>query len=207
MGSFHPTKLRPGDYRDILAAKFEIKNTETYNMKDLYRFMVEYLIDNNWVAADDGGKCPEIFYHEQRIKPERRNHLMWWRIVKLMDGGGKRSRYYQCFLRIDFEAVAVKDTQVMHGNKKFKTHKGAMVVRIESWLQLDFRNEWEKHPILKHFQKYFIKRFYMKDWKRQKEDLYKETYDLGNFIKKYFTYTTTKEIGRSFHPETGAADY
>ena len=40
-------------------------------------------------------------------------------------------------------------------NRKEKMHKGDHQLIITAILETDYRKEWEKHPLLKHFQKVF----------------------------------------------------
>ena len=56
-----------------------------------------------------------------------------------------------------------------------------------AYLEYDVDEKWSKHPFLKRFNQIFPKRIFRKElYEQQKLALYRETYTLQAFIKKWF---------------------
>jgi hypothetical protein len=117
----------------------------------------------------------------------------------------KDSTYYRYFLKIDFLTINMKSIEVMHQGYKMKTDRGDITIWIESWLQLDYKDEWKDATFLKSkfIQNLFRNRIYKEQIESHKVDLYKITYRLQNTIKQYLKLKTLYEMPRPFHPEKG----
>jgi hypothetical protein len=190
--------LRPGDQRDILAAKFEVTNKEVFHLKNLYKLVHEWLEIERWETIDNTGEVENLYW--ERVKPDgAKEHHIWWRCQKIPEN----NRYYRYFLKIDFQTLAIKDIEIMFQGHKMETNKGEITFRIEAWLQLDFRNEWQDHWFLKHFDKIFRERVYKKQKDSYKNDLYNEAYMLQHAIKQYLKLKTPFERPRLFREEKG----
>jgi hypothetical protein len=193
-------KLRPGDDRDILATKFEIENEEVFHLKNLYKLIYEWLDEEGFKAVD--GKADdkiESLYRDTTTGDGAKEHLIWWRSVQVP----RDNNYYRYFLKIDWQTLYIKSIEIMHKGQKFKTNKGDVIIRIEAWLQLDYRDKWKNHPFLRIFDRWFRERFYLEKIKSYKHDLYLTTFRLHQTIKQYLQLKAPVDWGRPFHPEKG----
>jgi len=190
--------------KDILVAKIYVENEETFHMKNLYKLIYEWLMEEGFTdiygdVVGDGN--PETFYMERILGTGAKEHRIRWRCLM----NPKGSTYYRYFLKIDYTTINMKSIEVMHQGYKMKTDRGDVIINLEAWLQLDYKNEWDKTPFLnrKFIQKVFRNRIYKEQVESYKVDLYKMTYRLQNTIKQYLKLKTLYEMPKPFHPEKG----
>lgn len=199
MFTFSPSK----DKYDFLVARLEIENEETFHLKNLYKMIHDWLIEEGFKTIyydiDPADENPEIFYLERILGTGAKEHRIWWRCIKTPG----KSKYYRYFMRINFLTLNMKSIEVMHQGHKMKTDRGDCVITIEAWLQLDYNKEWRDHSFLKHFDNYFRRRVYKAQVESYKIDLYKASYRLQNVIKQYLKLKTLYEMPKPFHPEKG----
>jgi hypothetical protein len=192
----------PGDdVHNIKVDYVEIENEEVFHMKNLYKLIHDWLIEEGYrtIYDDPGDENPEVFYLEKRMPGEAKEHRIWWRCIRTP----QKSQYYRYFLKIDFMTLNMKSIEVTHQGHKMKTDRGDCIIRIWAYLQVDYKKEWRDHSVLKHFHKMFMKRVYKAQIESYKIDLYKTTYRLQNIIKQYLKLKTLYEMPKPFHPEKG----
>ena len=187
-----------GSPPDVRAAEFEIEYEDVFHLKNLYKRIYDWFISEGWRAADTGEpKDFEVLYSD-RTRGEATEHHMWWRAYK------DQSRFIRYFLKVDIQTLNMRKTEVIHKGHKFGTNRGDVIIRVVSYVQIDYNNEWEKHPVLKYFKDIFRRRMYLDNIQKEKRDLYLSTYRLHTTIKQYLQFKpTTQDWGRSFHPEKG----
>jgi len=189
--------LRQGDERDVLVAKFEVEFEETFHFKNLYKLIKEWL-DVEQFEDIDGGQ-PEHLYFERVTATGSKEYHIWWRTMLIP----YKNSYYRYFLKIDYQGLNMKSSEVMQQGMKFKTDKGDLIIRVDAWLQLDYNNQWKDHPILKHFDSWYRRRIYKNKIELLKVDFYKIAYRLNNTIKQYLKLKTSYDMPKPFHPEKG----
>ena len=192
-------KLRPGDERDILATRFEIEHEEVFHLKNLYKLMYQWLDDEGFVSVDTGDDKIESLYLDQTYSSGDKEHQIWWRAVQVP----RDNNYYRYFLKIDWQTLYMKKIEIMHKGQKFTTNKGDVILRIEGWLQLDYQDKWKKSPLLRLFDEWFRRRFYLEKVKSYRHDLYLTTFRLHQTIKQYLELKAPVDWGRPFHPIRG----
>jgi hypothetical protein len=193
-------KLRPGNSLDKPVAKFEIEHEEVFHMKNLYKRIHEWLEDEGFVSTDAGDDKIETLYWERGFPDGSAvEHHIWWRAVNVP----KSNKYYRYFLKINYQTLKMKKIEIMHKGQKFSTNKGDVILRIESWLQLDYNDNWKKTSITRRFERWFTERFYKENIESYKRDLYRLSYRLHTAIKQYLELKMTDDWGRPFHPERG----
>ncbi|MBN2142079.1 hypothetical protein JW711_01995 [Candidatus Woesearchaeota archaeon] len=200
MGDF-PVFLRPGDDRDILACKFEIEHEDVFHLKNLYKRIYDWMVEEGWAATDGGDKNYETLYWERERPGGIKEHHIWWRAWMTPQGNS----YYRYFLKLDYQTLVMKKSEVMSQGMKFSTNKGDVIIRIEAWLQLDYQNKWGK-SFLGRWDQWFRKRYYLDNVLKYKQDLYSDIYRLHTMIKQYLQLKPIKaDWGRPFHPTRGVA--
>ncbi|MBU1198580.1 MAG: hypothetical protein KKF46_02665 [Nanoarchaeota archaeon] len=196
-------RLRPEEVgkREFNVAKFEVDHEEVMHLKNLYKLVHAWLVDEGFSAADGkpGDDKFETLYLERINQAGMKENHIWWRAVMIPRG----NRYYRYFLKIDWQILAMKTVEIMHKGQKFKTNKGEIIMRVEAWLQLDYRNEWEKSGLLSRLEMWFRERHYLKEIKSYKKDLYKTAYRLHSTIKQFMNLKMPVPWGKSFHAEKG----
>jgi hypothetical protein len=202
-----PVQLRlegAGKDKEILVADFEIEYEDVFHLKNLYKRMYEFLVDEGWLAADsaDGDAIYETLYWERQKPNESQEHHIWWRAYRLPEG----SPYIAYFLKIDYQTLNMKKLEIMHKGQKFGTNKGDVILRVRSYLLLDYNNQFEKKKssILGYLDPWFRKRMYLGEIKMFKKDCYAATYRFHTMIKQYLQFKPiVADWGRPFHPERG----
>jgi len=192
-------KLRPGDHRDILATKFEIEHEEVFHLKNLYKLVHEWLEDEGFEAVDTGDDKIETLYLDRTKADGSKEHHIWWRCIQVPRG----NNYYRYFLKIDWQTLNMRKIEIMHKGHKFKTNKGDVIIRVEAWLQLDYKEKWMKNPLLRIFERWFRERFYLENIKKYRDDLYLTAFRLHQTVKQYLELKAPTDWGRPFHPVRG----
>lgn len=194
-----------GDDYNILVAKYEIENEETFHMKNLYKLIHDWLDEEGfkdiYYSAEN---IPEIFYLERILGSGSKEHRIWWRSLK----NPQKSKYYRYFIKINFMTLNMKSMEVMHQGHKMKTDRGDCVIRIWAYLQLDYNRDWHGEGMRpsgykKFLDKLFRNRIYKAQIEAYKVDLYKVAYRLQSVIKQYLQLKTLYEMPRPFQPEKG----
>jgi hypothetical protein len=161
--------------------------------------MYEWLVDEGFVSVDTGDDKIESLYIDHTYANGEKEHQIWWRAVQVP----RDNNYYRYFLKIDWQTLYMKKIEIMHKGQKFSTNKGDVILRIEGWLQLDYKDKWKKSPLLRIFDEWFRRRFYLEKVKSYRHDLYLTTFRLHQTIKQYLELKAPVDWGRPFHPVRG----
>jgi len=193
--------LRKGgkDPRDILCAAFEIENEQTFHLKELYKYIHDFMYKDEDFVSYWGDDKPEILYFEKQHPNGLREHHVWWRLYKYPEG----NKYLRYLFKIDFQTLAMGKKEVIKNGQKFKMDKGDIIIRIQAYLQLDYNDDWQKHWLLKNFDHLFRNRIYRQQIHYQREELYKKAYYIQNKIKQYLQLAMPEKIEASFQPAKG----
>lgn len=188
----------------IQAANFTVKFKDTFNLKEFYRAMHEWLLEYEWSSVDSKGKIEkgetwETLYLERQGLEGDKEMWWWWRLEKIPTDNS----YYKYILDIDYHILYILPAEVMRDGKKLKVNKGEVEVKVWAYVQFDMEGEWSKHPFLKSFNSIFPKRIYKQElYEDHKLELYREAYILQAFMKKWFklkSFLPYEEITQ-FHP-------
>lgn len=188
-----------GDEYNILVSQLEIENEDTFHMKNLYKLIHDWLVEEGFSTIFGGDDHYETFYLERLNANGAKEHRIWWRCLRTP----QNSKYYRYYIKLDFMTINMKSIEVMHQGNKMKTDRGDCVIRIWAYLQLDYDKSWRKSPFMMRFDKLFRNRIYKAQVESYKIDLYKTSYRLQNIIKQYLKLKTLYEMPRPFHPERG----
>lgn len=197
-------KFEGDETHDILVARLEIENEETFHLKNLYKLIHDWLAEEGFKDIYGSDDNPEIFYLEKILGTGAKEHRIWWRVYRTP----QKSHYYRYFMKINFLTLNMKSIEVMHQGHKMRTDRGDLIINIESYLQLDYNRKWRgkpgaPKPFIMRFDKLFRNRIYKAQIESYKIDLYKTTYRLQNVIKQYLKLKTIYEMPKPFYPEKG----
>ena len=179
--------------RNIKAASFRVKFREQFNLKAIYVFMHEWLVQEEWATRNDS-EFPETFFG-QNESALGGTEVWWnWRFTKPPGAGttGPNS-YYQWRLNINGHVVLLREVEVVKNGRKIKTNWGEIEVIIDSKVETDYNNKWRKHSILKHFEDLFRSRIFKAELLKSRDELYRETYRLQTAIKDHLDMMKSSE--------------
>src|SRR3989338_7600783 len=109
-------KFEGENEHNILVAKYEVENEETFHMKNLYKLIHDWLSEEGFKDIYGDDENPEIFYLEKMLGSGSKEHRIWWRVIK----SPQSSQYYRYFLKINFLTLNMKSIEVMHQGHKMR---------------------------------------------------------------------------------------
>jgi len=185
--------------KEIKITNFRVKYKDIFDLKQLYDDMHLWLEEYGWTDLEDGMDHYETLYLEKIDSGGFKELWMKWSPQKVPHGND----YYRFWIDINFHCIAIKSTEIVKGGHKLKVHKGEVEIMSQSIMELDYKDKWSKHWILKYFQKIFPERIYRKEiYEQHKKEFYRETYEFQNFIKRWMKLKRhlPYEETKSFHP-------
>ncbi|RJQ18174.1 hypothetical protein C4573_00440 [Candidatus Woesearchaeota archaeon] len=185
--------------KDILVGKLELEHEQAFHLKELYIFIYRYLLEDENFNSYQKDENPEILYYERTDAQQNNHYHIWWRFYKYP----YNSKYLRYYLKIDFQGIRIGQKEVIKNGQKFKVQSGDLIIRIEAWLQLDYKDEWQNHWLLKSFDELFRSKIYRQQIESHKIELYKIMYKLQNEIKNFWKLKTLKEMPNPWQPEKG----
>ena len=194
--------LRPEDDRDILAASFETEYEEVHNLKNFYKRVYEMLEDEGWKSADSNGKDAnfETLYFDKTTQDGAQFHHIWWRAIKIPE----KNSYYRYFMKVDFQTLYMKKHELVIKGQKISSFKGSTIMRVSSYLQLDYDDKFKNSSFINKLERKFRKRIYFAEVEKAKRDLYLGTYRFHTLVKQFMGMKPIiADWGRPFHPERG----
>lgn len=167
----------------IQAARYRVKYKDVFDMKKFYEDLHEWLKERQWVDLEDKSDHYETFYLEKVDMGGSKEIWIKWRPQKVPE----KNSYYRYWMDFDFHLVGLGKVEIVAEGKKLKVNKGEVELYVTAYMDLDYQGEWSSHPILKFFNKLFPERIFRKDlFEDHKKELYREAYELQNFIKQWF---------------------
>ena len=100
------------------------------------------------------------------------------------------SSYYMYVMDVDIKVILLRDVEVMHQGKKFKTNWGQPEIKIWARLVGDYNHHWRNHWFLKNINLLFHRRIFKSDMDMHKMDFYRDAYRFQEAIKTYLKLKT-----------------
>jgi len=163
----------------IEAATFRLKNKDYFHMKNLYVMLHEWMVEEGFGSESDA-EFPETLYLHRETQTAGNELWIWWRFEKNIG-----SSYYKYMLDLDYHLILLRDAEVMHQGKKFKTNWGEVEIKIWAKLLLDHEGKWKKNAFLKNIDKVFHQRLFKNELEAHRIDLYRYAYRIQEAIKTY----------------------
>jgi hypothetical protein len=173
--------------------KYELEYEDVFHLKNLYAGLYNWLEGEGWSSAD-GGEAEQLYFEIKQPNGGAFHHI-WWRFSKDVH------KYYRLFLKIDFQTINMQQVEVMWKDKKTKTNKGDLIIRVQLTIQWDPNNLIADHWILKHFENYLRNKLFEKDLKAVKGIAEGDGNDLRDWIKQYLQLTGSQNNQKSFENE------
>jgi hypothetical protein len=165
---------------DKEAAKWELELEGVHDFKELYKHMHDWWQDLGYIDVTEFDDKWENFYFERQMAGDKKEHWIWWRLKK------EKTNFFRFYVIFNVQTLNMTKVDVMGPRgKKLSSFKVDTIVRCQSYLQIDKDNLWVKHPILKHFYRWFRHRAYLTKIKLYRRELYDDSYLINTWIKQY----------------------
>lgn len=178
--------------------EFRIKYKDVFHLKNLYVMIHEYLVEEGFLdkdqtaSNDEGHRYAETLYMEKFIQKGihagGKEMWVWWRTIKQPET--KYSGYYRYLLDFDFHVVYMRDEEIVHHGKKMKIQWGEIEFFIRPKIEADYKGEWERHWLLKHFHKLYYGRLIKYEFEKREKELWREAYRFQGKIKQFLNLRT-----------------
>ena len=185
------------EYKEV--TKYSVKYLEVFVLKDLYRRMYEWLVENGYATRSDAD-FPEKYYLDRGGAAGKEVWFRWRTKKNPLPG---KQQFWRFDINVDCHVLGLKDVELVVQNKKFKANKGEVEVVVAANLIMDASGDWSKNTLLKPFRSLYFKRALAKKKDMLEKELYKDAFDFRDIITDYFklkSYIPTKIAGLEFAP-------
>jgi len=181
---------------------FSLNYKHVFSLEFLYKRLHEWLIEEGYTTAKDD-KWIEKLYLERVSANDMKQIWIWWRTQK----NYAYNPFYTFYLNVDFHALGLGETEIIHEGTKVKTNKGEIEVFITAWMVLDADDKWDKNFFLKSkmIQNFFLNRIYKSQIEQAEDELIRDCSRLLGAVKQYFQLESwlPEYAGKPFHPAKG----
>lgn len=181
-------------------ANFEIEHEDVLHLKNLYKLVHNWLMTYGFKSIEDNDDKIETLYFEKVGGNGNKEHHIWWRTHHIPDG----SKYFKYYLKFDFQTLNMGKKETTYKGQKLKSNVGDVIMRCTSYLIIDYKKLWRKHPLLKYFYRYFLIYIYKDQIEYYKTDLWIRTYKLHDVIKQYLNLKTPEAMPEYFYDQATA---
>lgn len=164
--------------KKIKVGNFIVKYTDIFHLKELYKWMREWLVYEGWVTRTDED-FPETFYNQNEAGEGGTEMLIFWKLKK------DWNEFFTWRMDIKFHVLFLKSIEVIQDGKKFKTNDGEVELSFDCFIETDPKDKWKKHPLLNQFLDLFRDRYMKENIEKQKDYFRREAYRLQEAVKEY----------------------
>jgi hypothetical protein len=165
-------------------------------IKPLYETLKDWFMEHDYKDPYGGESYLETLYYVDESQYGH-NYWIWWRAFKNINS------QIRFALNFDMLGLAVEDVQVVWQGKKYKAQNGEFTFYINARVEVDYKNQWEKTPIIKPFIEIMLKRVLKKDLEAYKRILERDMRELHAFIRTYYMAPQFIKEKESYHPLRG----
>ncbi len=149
-----------------------------FHFKYLYMSSYDWVTEYGWKSMTGDDKY-ETMYAEEHDPGPIRKIWIWWRMQK--DAGNS---YYRNFMNVNFLGFGIKNIEIVKDGKKVKCQTGELNIIIRPWIEIDYKDKWANHPILRNFKPLYEKRIIKNSIQGRGAALLKEAYLFHGMLKK-----------------------
>ena len=174
----------------------EIKITydDIFHLKNLYKMVYEWLSEEGFIAQDGDNDFYEDFYLEKHHAGGI-DYWFHWNMYKQINN------YYRYKMTVKFQTIALNKVKIKYEGKELGMYKGEITIFINAEVETDWKGQWEKHWLLKHFKAGYDKIIYYHELNNmQWMNLYRGVYRLQAIIKGYLNLRALGPTHGLFHP-------
>jgi hypothetical protein len=127
--------------------KEKLKHKSFFNYTDLYNFSYNWLKNEQYLVSEDE--------YLEKLTSAKEIQIKWKAMRKVSD-------YYRFIIKVKWHILGMTDVEAEDASgKKTKTNKGDLTMEFEAFLERDYENNWDKHPLWKMmraiYDKYIIR--------------------------------------------------
>jgi len=119
----------------------KIVHAGIFDFKEMYRFMYEWFRDFSYLILEKK--------YSEKIKADGKEVEYEWLCLR------KISEDYRFRIKIVTRIIKMVTVEVQEGGVKFNRDKGEIEIKFWSYIERDWQNRWDQHPITK-----FLRGFY-----------------------------------------------
>ena len=169
--------------RKVYITEFRVKYKDFFDLKKFYEDLHDWLKEHDFTDVQDKMDHYEVLFLEKIDTASYKEQWIRWRPQKVPLG----SSYYRFWIDFDYHNVGIGKADIVKQGKKFKVNKGEIELSVKVWMELDYKEMFVDHPILKFFHKLFTERIFRRDlFEDHKKEIYRESREMENWIKHWF---------------------
>jgi len=159
--------------------KARIKQRGLFDFKDIYEFLYDYLMDENY----------DIFERKyvEKVKGQSKDVEIQWEVFKEV------SDYFQFVITLDWVILGMKSIEVERDGKKIMMDTGMIEIRFKADLVKDYESRWENHPFWLFLRGIYDKYIIRTRIEEYEEKLLGEIFELMKQTKSLLAIETTSE--------------
>ena len=165
--------MHPDADRISIASGLKVKYRGGFDLGDFYKKIKIWLETEGY--GDENKNFKEAKYIEA-IKPFGKNIDIKWIAEKNI------SDYFSIYFTVVFRIIGLQDTEVPYENKKIKSNKGEIEVRLSADLITNRQGKWSRNSFMKNIYEKVIIDKRIEEYKLQ---TYKKIYSLHDELKMY----------------------
>lgn len=179
--------------------KFEIEIEYVHNLKELYKRLYFWLDDNGWKDVWGASNYEVRYWQRDLPGGGMSEHHIWWRAWRHPGSLNYDQKLFKQFFKIDYQTIAASRKEVMHKGQKWKLDQSNTILRVESYLVIDWDKEWEK-GLLGRMKEPFKQWLYKDKIVEQENAVFGATVELQNKIKDFLELTKDEEQEANIYP-------
>ncbi|MBR9690982.1 hypothetical protein GOV08_04835 [Candidatus Woesearchaeota archaeon] len=203
--------LRPKYISDkgIEFYRFRLKSEKIFHMKNFYRFLYQYMMEEGFRAADDldpgeSDMFPETYYEEWHFPQGHMERRMWWRLVFNPELHSRATTRYRYYVDLNFRNLNLTNVEAVVDGRRAKVQSGEVEIVVRAYLKI-FWDEIREHKILRYFDWFFRKRWYKDTMFGYRDDLRNRMRKLQDAVKDFMHMATYDDNQKVFHLKRGYA--
>jgi len=153
-------------------AKTLVKPKGIFDWKDFYKFLYELMQAQGYVITED-------HYNQKETKNGKEIEVQW-----------NCSQFIDDYTRFDVQLLlkvfGLVDVQIERGGQKKDMNQGEIEVWITGFITTDYKNQWEKQPILKFLKGVYDRYLYRSRYEELQAKMWEHVYLIENEVKAYF---------------------
>lgn len=186
--------------------KFEFRAIKVFNMRNFYRFMYWYLLEEGWRAAEDetdNDENWETFFEEWRAPDGTLQRRIWWRVLFNPESHSRGTSRYRYYMDITYKNLFLKNTETVVSGRKVSAQEGELTVNVTGYVKI-YDSDVKAHPLIGNvLYQFFRRRWYKLIFEGYRDDIRIRIRSLNDAMKDFFNMATYQEDQKNFHLERG----
>ncbi len=153
-------------------ASVTLKQKSIFDMGDYYKFLYQLITSLGYIVNEDD--------YSQKDTPSGKEIEFHWTCEMEVDDYTKFKIWIECKVR------GLQDVQVVREGIKEKKNKGEVELTIKGHILTDYKDRWEKNPVLKFLKGFYDRYLYKPTFEGYIEKIWENVYLIENEVKAFF---------------------